>query len=298
MSETIVKVALALYGLFAFACISLVWRNAAAADAIKNASVIFASIIPIAITVAVYLVPEKSEKHLTCMLIYDDSRKGLTFGTTENKYSISYIPVTANIQPSNMPVLNSYADLMGDTGLNLIERGLVECLLFNFPLWWNFKTTAYKGFGGEFSRLAAGDNSKKTEIKIEKLKEIFGHNSFINMDGVITGHQLCLPPGSTLESKISDHSRKIEIKNKAYSIDLTIMALAGGFVQRRIPGIIEVDPSNPNRFAEVLYTVDIVGKTGIGNANSPETVLYKNWFENVSTSLSKLDWGKIEEALK
>jgi hypothetical protein len=298
MSEIIVKVALCLYGIFALACISLVWKNAGASDAVKNASVIFASILPIAITVFAYLVPEKMERHMTCLLIYDDSRKSLTFGSIDNKYSISYIPVTANISATNMPTLNNYSDLIGPTGLNLIERGVVECLVYNFSMWWNFQTTSYKGFGGELSKLARGDNSDKTVIKSEKLKEIFSHNPIINLPEGVTGHQLCLPPASHIEIDTSEIMRKILIRNGMYSVEINILALAGGYLQRSIPGIIEIDPINPNRFAEVLYLVDLVGKTGIGNANSTEMALYKNWFENVWTSISKLDWGKIEETIK
>ncbi len=86
MSPQIVKVALICYGFFACGLIFLLWRNAAAPDALRNAGIVVASILPVALLVLPYLSPETIEKRLTYVLLFDSESKQITVGQEPNNY--------------------------------------------------------------------------------------------------------------------------------------------------------------------------------------------------------------------
>ena len=72
MSEvSFVKGALILYGASALFTVILMWNNASATDAIKNAGIMCASLLPILIVVLPYLIPEKMSTQYTYALFYD-----------------------------------------------------------------------------------------------------------------------------------------------------------------------------------------------------------------------------------
>ena len=300
MSPQIVKVSLICYGVFACVSILLLWRNASAPDALKNAGIVVASILPIAISALPYLTLETIEKRLNYMLLFDTDLKRITQGRVPNPYFIAYIPMFANIPDiENAFSADNFSDLMGKQGLDFVERGVLEGLLSTFQLAWDIvPTSKFKGPGFSSLEYAQGTSTEKTEISLPQLQAIFKHNRWIPQPGVVVNPQLVLPPNSQFGVESNEQGRTIKITNPMLSVKITMSPQMGGVQQQGIWGVQSPDPQNMNRYNAVFFRVSISGELNRTRVHSPEMTIYRRWFENITEALSRFDWERIDNDIQ
>lgn len=300
MSPQIVKVSLICYGVFACISIFLLWRNASAPDALKNAGIVVASILPIAISALPYLTLETIEKKLNYMLLFDSDLKQITQGRVPNPYFLSYIPMFANIPDvKDAFSANSFSDLMGKQGLGFVERGVLEGLLSKFQVAWDIvPTSKFKGPGFSSLDYGRGTSTEKTEIPLAQLQTIFKHNRWISQPGVVVHPQLVLPPNSHLGVESNEQGRTIEITNPMLPVKITMSPQMGLVQQQGIWGVQSPDPQNMNRYYAVFFRVTISGELNRTRVHSPEMAVYRRWFENMTEALSTFDWERIDNDIQ
>lgn len=297
MVVQIVKASLVVYGFLACFFIFLLWRNASAPDALKNAGVVLASILPIAMLVLPYLSSETIEKRYTYVLLFDSKEKTLTDGKEPNNYSSAYSSMFTNLRGLEDAVSDkSFSQFMGKKGFDLIERGVLEALLIRFSNTWNVgPVSKFKGPGFSMESFSAGTTSNKTEITLIELQKLFKHNSLISHPGVVVMPKLVLPPDSTLQTEQSDHERIIKISNPKLSVQIRITSQMGGVQQQGIWGVQPPDPSDMNRYSGIFFGVTVNGEIGGTWIYSPDMTGYRQWFDNLSDILSKYDWERIDQ---
>jgi len=298
MSPQIVKVSLICYGVFACVSIFLLWQNASAPDALKNAGIVVASILPIAISALPYLTLETIEKRLNYMWLFDTDLKWITQGRVPNPYFIAYIPMFANL-PENSFSANSFSDLMGEQGLDFVERGVLEGLLSRFHHAWDIVSTSkFKGPGFSSFEFVSGTSSEKTAIPLPRLQTIFKHNKWISQQGIVVMPQLVLPPNSQFEVESNEQGRTIKITNPMLPVKISMSAQMGGVQQQGIWRVQSPDPQNMNRYYAVFFRVSISGELNRTRVHSPEMTLYRRWFENLTEALSMFDWERIDNDIQ
>ena len=142
MSATsIVRLALVLYcGLAAFS-IWLLFRNAAASDSVKNSAIALTSVFPLLISVLPYMSPEILEKKMTFVLLRDSKTNSVIAGEDRNAYGHSYFHMFTDLGQFPDALKGSDEEIIGNKGLDLIEKGIVESLIANFLPHWDLIRT-------------------------------------------------------------------------------------------------------------------------------------------------------------
>lgn len=257
-----------------------------------------ASILPIAITALPYLTLETIEKRLNYMLLFATELKRITQGRVPNPYFIAYIPMFANLKEDSFSA-NSFSDLMGEQGLDFVERGVLEGLLSRFHHAWDIiSTSKFKGPGFFSFEFVPGTNTEKTEIPLRRLQTIFDHNKWISQQGVVVMSQLVLPPNSQFGVESNEQGRTIKITNPMLSVKIAMTPQTGMVRQQGIWGVQSADPQNMDRYYAVFFRVSITGELNRTRVHSPEMAVYRRWFENMTEALSVFDWERIDNEIQ
>lgn len=300
MSEPVViRVALGIYVICAVFAATLISKNAAAPDALKNSIIALASILPLAIAVLHYLDREHFASDFTFFLIHDGARKTLTMGDNQNLYDSAYMPMLTNM--SNVAGslnFDTWNELMGDRGIDIIEKGIIQTFLTSFVYQWDvvWSERPMPGGGREATGISA-TNGPVMEIPLNELREIFDHNPLISTIGVLAGNNWTLPPNSVISIDRSDRSRTIRIENKFTQTTLAIVTKMGTVAPQGIWGIIKKNP-HQSELAYVTYSVTLTMIPKRWRRYAPEMAAYKRWFDSLSYLLRRFDWadlrGRIE----
>lgn len=303
MSEVlIVRVALAIYGVLALLTLFLMWNNAGATDAIKNAGIMCASLLPILIVVLPYLISEKMAAQYTYALFYDSHQKEIILGDTDNPYSSNYMLAFSNLSKNKDDLkAQTLDDFAYRKGFDIIEKGIIESLSMYFGQDWNIIINESEGPSGKTRTIGSADRSAKTSLILEtnELKKIFQHNKLIANDVILPAPKITLPPGSkmtTMQKK--EYLRSIKIKNRFSEVDIEIFANMGTVAQRGIWGIFKSDPTNMNRFYSQHYVIKLTMETEKFKRYSPKMEGYRKWFSNLSEVLSEYDWEKVNKKIE
>ena len=293
----IVRGAALLYLVIAIFIFWLIYRNAGAPDALKNVGVIVGTLIPVFILTFTYLVPQKTVKTFSYSLIFDSQSKQVIFGSHWNQYARAYSGVQTNLTKDKF-VFENWMELMGKNGLDLIEKGIVSDLTTYMSYSWDGQPLSYKTPNG-LVQTRQMSNQKSEIIKIEDILKKFSYNPLIQLPEVIVGSQVSLPPGSILSTKDSDKtttndSRIITIQNKTAITKIEVSPSYGGVAQQGVIGVVSPDPSNMNRYAVVNFTVTLSIEPRRFAQYSPEMKKYREWEENISNLLGKMDWENIQ----
>ncbi len=300
MTESIiVRVFLVIYALVAISAALLLWKNSAAPDALKNTGIIIASILPVLIAILPYLISEKQSKEFHYALFYDSAEKEIVEGDEFNAYASSYMHMFTNL--SRIPDVlkaNNFADFMGNKGLDIIEKGILEILSLNFMRVWDIILSESVGPYYTSARSVKKSETKSTFITIGELRKIFSHNKLISTEGILSVDAFVLPPDTTITPSQKDNTRFIIIKNPIATIDIEIFSPSGGVAQQGIWGVLKPDPQNMNRYYSIEYLVKLTMRGSGFNRYSPSFVDYKGWFFNICNILSKYDWEKIDRQIE
>lgn len=294
-----VRVALFFYVVFAGIALFLLWRNSAASDALKNAGILVASILPVVIAVLPYLNQEKIEKHFNFILFYDAKDKIITSGKPFNPYFLSYGNMFTNLSlvPGALGATDS-SEQIEAKGLNIIEKGVVEALHWKFFTHWDIERRKFEGPLGTSETWESRSKLDAKFFETSKIREIFKHNPLIAKPGVLVGEGIYLPPKSKINVKTTDLYQTIIITNPYVTLKIACRAPFGMVAQQGIWGVLTPDPAFPNRYMTLEYQVDATLSINRTKAYSPEMKYYKKWFENVSDALSAYDWNVVDRKIE
>jgi len=141
-----VKSFLVLYVFFAAMSVFLLWRNAAAPDALKNTGIVVASILPVLVSILPYLIPAKDERHFVYVLFYDAKEKKVISGDLRGWYTARYLKMLPRPDIREAYMADDFRELIGPKGLDIIENGIIETLRFRFFLeHWDIVITPVSG---------------------------------------------------------------------------------------------------------------------------------------------------------
>jgi hypothetical protein len=303
MSEVnIVRGALVIYGILAFLTLFLMWNNASATDAIKNAGIMCASLLPILIVVLPYLISEKMFAQYTYALFYDSQQKEIISGDSDNPYASNYMLAFSNLskEKDNLKA-QTLEDFAYRKGFDIIEKGIIESLSLYFGKDWNIIINESEGPSGKALTIGSADGSAKTSLILEtnQLKEMFQHNKLIVNDVILPTPKIALPQDSKMTTTQKEqYLRFIKIKNRFSEVNIEIFANMGVVAQQGIWGIFKADPTNMNRFYSQHYVVKLTMETARLKRYSPEMEGYRKWFLNLSKVLSEYDWDKVNKKVE
>jgi hypothetical protein len=299
MSETIiVRIGLFVYAILCILALILLWKNAAATDALKNAGILLASILPVLIVVLPYINYREVSYNYNYILIYDSKKKTLVTGDHWNVYESIYRDMFVNI--SKMPEAIS-EDNMDNyhriKGLDIIEKGIVGALINRFISHWDVVWQENRGPGYVMSS-AIVSTEDSTRLSLEQIRESFVHNRLISTPELTVYWPLCLPPKSTLKTSQPDGHRIIRLSNDFSLVSIEIRSSGGIVAQQGVWGVLQPDPEDMNRFYALGYQVSLTIRTKRMKQYAPEMEAYSRWYENIRTVLSRFDWDFVVKEIE
>lgn len=297
--STLVRIILLSYIGFAGFVLFLLWRNAAAPDALKNTGVLFASMLPVVIAVFPYLNQERITRDFTFDFFYDSQQKQIITGDRFNSYDSNYIYMFTNL--SLIPnALNAkdFSEVMESKGFDIIEKGIIEMLFMKFMRHWDIETKKFEGPIGKSESWGAASKLPLTKIKLSEIQQIFEHNQFIVTPGVLVHPDMSVPPNTKITTKTNKHSRLIIFENPYTTVEISIFPFLGSVAQHGIWGVLKIDPANPNRYYAIEYRIVASQKLSRTKVYSPQMQNYKRWFENICDILQKCDWSTVDEQVE
>jgi hypothetical protein len=297
--STIVRGGILAYIVVASFALWLLWRNAAASDALKNTGILAATMLPILIAVLPYIIVKEKSYPYSFILFYDSKDKTLTTGSSWNSYQRLYLHMFTNLSgfPSAM-VADNISDFAEKKGLDIIEKGIVEELMVRFTsnwdvVWRESRGPDYISYSG-----AKGTIEGSNKISLEQIKKDFSHNSLISAPGILVGSSFCIPPNSTLTTSQPDKSRMITITTRYGTVSIAVRFSYFGVAQQGIWGVFKADPQNPNRYYTIQYQVLLTIQPKRFNQYPPEMESYSRWHENIKDVLQRYDWEYVDKQIE
>jgi len=301
----IVRITLILFISCAAPAVFLLWRNAAAPDAAKNAGIVIAAMLPVLIAVFPYFNTQILENRYAYLLLYDKTTGELTTGKPGNPYHLSYIRMFANIGGGTADVHQQLRDsdpqaFTKDKGLNLIERGIMAALVDRFFFNWDQEEKTIKLPGQVIDVLQSDANSLKTVLSMADITSQFPNNVLIESPGMLTGIQFVLPPNTrVIRTRSQDgYGLKIQLSNSILPVDINVNFTGMVAQQQGIWGVQNPDPDDINRYYGVGFNVIVTGRPNRTMIYAPEMTQYRRWFDNISATLAIYDWEKIDKAIE
>ena len=280
---TVVRAFAAAYAVLAVCGAVILWLNAGASDAAKNAIITLASALPLAAAVAAYLVPQASKEHHVLMLIYDTKQKQFTFGDVPGSpYYATYGDWFVG-----GPVTASSLEEASKIGFDLLERTILVQWGMRLGSAWDVSFASVRIPSVVGLRISTPRTRKVAEgvtVTKDALLALFSYNSLVNRDLLV--RQVMLPPDSKftttpLESPLK--GRKLEVDNPYFTFDANLTQAGFSVAQRGVEGVLSAPGSDDiNRYYVLLYNADLEFRPSRWRLYSPEMPAYSNWYENVS----------------
>jgi len=299
LESSIVRFAIVLYVVFASIALLLLWKNAAAPDAIKNTGILVASILPVLIVVLPYINPQVESFRYNFLLFYDSKAKSLTAGESWNPYQSTYMHLFTNLSEKTSALnADDISDFQGNKGLDLIEKGIVETLMMRFISHWDVIWREDRGPGHIASTAERGPIEASKQIPLEQIRKYFSHNSLISTPNIVVGPGFHIPPASNLSTSQPGNSRIIEITTPYSTVLITIRYSSSVVAQHGIWGILKPDPQNLNRYYTIEYYVSLAIRPKRFKKYAPEMESYSGWHENIRNSLQRFDWEYVDNQIE
>jgi hypothetical protein len=266
MTEAVVvRSALALYLVAAVVAAGLIWKNAAAPDALKNAGIAVATTLPLLVAVLPYLSRERTSAVFDFVLLFDSQEKSIVAGQSWNPYAAAYLHMFTNLGtvPDALKA-ETLDDAMNQQGLDIIEKGIVEAVTSVFGKWWNMESLEHPGPIGEGKRYRPLPTDGETVVSIEQLRTAFAYNRLIAQPGVLVVPTLTLPPGTRIAASKEDHSRSITVQNPFMQTIISMRPYVGSVAQHGVWGVLEPDATNLNRYYTISFEVSVSHSGRVG----------------------------------
>jgi len=299
LESSMVRSAIVLYLVFVSIALLLLWKNAAAPDALKNTGILVASILPVLIAILPYINLQIESFKYRFILLYDSKDKTLTTGDSWNPYESTYMHLFTNLskRPSALKADN-ISDFQENKGLDLIEKGIVATLMIRFMSHWDVVWREDRGPNYVVSSGGRGAIEASKQIPLEQIRQDFSHNSLISAPDIMVGSGFHIPPASNLSTSQPDKSRIIKITTPYSAVSITIQFSYSMVAQHGIWGILKPDPQNLNRYYTIEYHVSLAIRPKRFKKYAPEMESYSRWHENIRNSLQSFDWEYVDKQIE
>lgn len=297
--STIVRAAIIVYSVIALTALNLLWRNAAASDALKNTGILAAAILPVLIAVLPYINVQQESYRYSFILLYDSKDKTLTTGDPWNYYEFLYMQMFMNLSKAPAAMISGdLNEFQGKKGLDIIEKGIIEALMIRFGSHWDVvwrenRGPNYISFSG-----GKGNVEASKQVSLEQIKKAFSHNSLVSAPDVVVGSGFYIPPGGTLKTSQEDKSRVIDITSSCSTVSITIRPSSSIVAQQGVWGVLKADPQNMNRYYTIEYVVSLSIRPERFKKYSPEIGSYSRWHENIKSILRGYDWEYVDKQIE
>jgi len=297
--STIVKAAIILYAVVAIIALALLWKNAAASDALKNAGILAAAILPVLIAVLPYVNVQEELNQYNMVLLFDSKEKGLTTGKNRNPYEFLYNHMFVNLSKASPDMLRgSLSDFEKNKGLDIIEKGIVDLMMLRFGSHWDIIWHEDRAPTAIFFSGRKGTVEASKQLSLEQIRELFSHNKLISTPGILTWSALHIPPGSILKTAQPNETRVITIATHYSTVSVTIRNVFAGVAQQGVWGVLAPDPLDMNRYYIVRYRVSLSIKPNRFKKYSPDMESYSRWHQNIKDLLQGYDWEYVDQQIE
>ncbi|MBU4257600.1 MAG: hypothetical protein KKC39_00185 [Candidatus Omnitrophica bacterium] len=297
--SNVVKISLFFYIILAGLALFLLWRNSAAPDALKNAGILLASILPVLIVVLPYFKQEIITRQYSFALFYDSENKQIVVGDKFNPYYSNYMYMFTNLSKiPNALDAKDFSEVMDKKGIDIVEKGIVDTLIGKFMMHWDIETKKFEGPVGRSESWSGASKLHKETIPISEIQKIFKSNPFIATPGIIVHPNTSVPPKTSITVKTDNRCRAIVFVNPFAVMEIDIAPSSGMVAQHGIWGAIIADPKNMNRYYVIEYKITANLKLNKTKVYSPEMKYYRKWFENVCDVLERFDWSTVDKNIE
>ncbi len=298
----VVRIAVSLYIVLGGFAAFYLWRNAAAPNALQNAGIILAGLIPAFIAVLPYVLKTTELKNESNLVIFfnEESKQVIQTGLF-SPYSSAYFSLFANLSPSDLisreiedkeipkdSAKQYWPFFHKERGFDLIERLILSTFAREFCGHWDVDYQLQQTPQGESKRGKYSDRDSK-EIKVFKIASQFEHNQLIRDHSLdIVPPYFKLPSNSKFSVQSDVRKRTIIIENPGIGpLTISISPSGAGVAPGGVWGLI-----TPN---ENLVALEYNATTKLRyRPYATNSKVYKRWFENISAAIEKLDWAKID----
>jgi hypothetical protein len=291
-----VKLAIGVYLFAGAAAAILLWRNSANPDAIKNAGILFAGVIPALIAILPYMTARVENKRLEYALFYDNNLKRIVPIGTYDPYLRAYHNVFANLKNEDFSAdaAKTQTDYWKGRGLDLIERAILIEVAAKFQVHWNIQEFSSKLTPmGETARFNLGLDQPQQKIEMKDVRKVFAYNELVSKpEHDLIFPSFSLPPCGAIHAKKSDSNvptRTIIIDTCDVRVTITITPSASGGLPGGVWGIV----GSSAHLGLLEYSVETQAKFAWAKQTS-ETKLYERWVANLNSALEKFDWSNVD----
>jgi len=291
-----VRLAIVFYIFAGAATAVLLWRNSANPDALKNAGILFAGVIPALIAILPYFSQRVDTRRFVYALFYDSTLKRVVPIGAYDPYLRAYHSVFTNLGNEDFlaDAAKTQTDYWMGRGLDLIERAIVIEIAGKFMVHWNIQEFPSQLTPmGQTNRYNLGLDQPQQKIEMQDVRKVFAQNELISKpDHDLIFSSFSLPPCGAIRTKKSDSNlsmRTIIIDTCEVSVTIMITPSASGGLPGGVWGI--VGPSANLGLLE--YSVETQAKFAWARQTS-ETKLYETWVANLNSVLEKFDWSHVD----
>jgi hypothetical protein len=291
-----VRLAIGFYVFVGTAAVVLLWRNSANPDALKNAGILFAGVIPGLIAILPYLTQRVDTRRFEFALFYDSNLKRVVPIGTYDPYLRAYHNVFTNLKNEDFlaDAAKTQTDYWTGRGLDLIERAILIAIAGKFTPHWNMQEFSSQLTPiGETTHYSLGSDQPQQKIEMKDVREVFAHNDLISRpEHDLIFPSFSLPPCGAIHAKKSDGNvatRTIAIDTCDVRVTITVTPSASGGLPGGVWGIV-----GPTANLGLLqYSVETQAKFAWAKQTS-DTKLYEMWVANLNFALQKFDWSNVD----
>ena len=289
-----IRIVLVLYLIIAAIATWILFRNPDAEDFPKNAGIFFVGIVPILLALYPYLKIDRKSIQANLVLIYDTHSGEIINGPKGSEYLRRYGTMLSNLDKTEALSSKSYDELFSGKGINIVEKGILEAILFEFHGGWDIENNPREGFNVS-SPGTPILTTESIEIPIHEIRASFLSNPYITDPEVFRAPRdyMSLPPESKIVVEGDGNIRKtIKLENPILPVKLHIMASGATPATDGIWGLRDEDLS---RYYVIDFYITLSAETKWAQRYPKNIGKYWNWFNNLSSICRSFDWKVIEE---
>ncbi len=285
----------------------LLWRNPAASNALPNAGIVLAGLLPAFIAILPYWKKIEITNNYNLVLFFDEESRQVINTGLFSPYLRAYHNLYVVDNPSDLKSREISDDEVPEDsakqywpvfhhekGLDLIERLVLNSFANEFHVRWNIEYQSKQTPTGKTRTGSFVGNTQSKTIQTSSLNKMLEHNQLfkgrlVNFDWP----SFELPPNSKFLIQEKEGSRVITIEIPSVSglITMSISPSHSGIAPGGVWGVFK-----PNDSLSVLEYRTEIKLTYRSNAIDSKAI--KRWFDNISRNISKFDWETIDSEVE
>lgn len=291
---------LTVYVLLAGPLLVFLFVNRNSAEIFSHSSVLLASLLPVFLSVLALVKDETISHQLEMRVIFDRERKIFLQGGGTNAYTQDYAMVFSGL--GNLPLGTLFDHDEGKSALNLIEKGVLDALAYEFQAPWTENAAPFDS--GYLSRTFTHNKILTTPATNATLN---GQGSMIFpmppgglFGGILT--TIFLPSGcELLPLPIESTTRRsFVIRKRQSEIRFDIRSNWGSIMQHRESWLNAFDlPAtfDETRFFQMAFRVDVSLKVHWFARLSSGAEEFRQTYSRAVSQLSRFDWPAVQEKI-